>query len=213
MEFFEVIHTQRSIRRFKPDVVPEELLWEMLDAAIRGPSGSNSQPWRWIVVRDAAKRKEIAQAVSAWMATRQDRPALRPEGAQEPDASKRRTAQAAADFFADVSQAPVLVIPCLYQLTSPLGDAQHLLAGTSIYGAVQNMMLAARAQGLGTTLMTFQRGIEDTLRTLLRLPLDATPACVVPLGYPAEGQRFGPVTRKPVETVVYWDDWGRAKGR
>ena len=212
MEFFEVIHTQRSIRRFKPDAVPEELLWEMLDAAIRGPSGSNSQPWRWILVRDAKKRKAIADAVSGWMRARPEN-APRRLAAESPDPSLRRTAQAAADFFADVTQAPVLVIPCLYQVMSPLTDAQHLLAGTSIYGAVQNMMLAARAQGLGTTLMTFQRGIEDTLRPLLHLPPDAVPACVVPLGFPADGQRFGPVTRKPVESVVYWDDWGRARGR
>ena len=63
MDFFEVVHSQRSIRKFKPDDVPDDVLWQMLDAAIRAPSGSNTQPWIFVVVKDAAKRQAIAQAL------------------------------------------------------------------------------------------------------------------------------------------------------
>ena len=63
MDFFEVVHSQRSIRKFKPDDVPDDVLWQMLDAAIRAPSGSNTQPWIFVVVKDEAKRQAIAQAL------------------------------------------------------------------------------------------------------------------------------------------------------
>src|SRR3990172_2127950 len=66
MDFFEVVHTQRSIRSFKPDPVPDEAIWMMIDAAIRAPSGGNTQPWAWLVVRDGAKKKVIADGVRAF---------------------------------------------------------------------------------------------------------------------------------------------------
>ena len=207
MDFFEVVHSQRSIRRFKPDPVPEEALWNMLDAAIRGPSGNNSQPWIWLVARDQAKREAIARAVRERVGDR-----VRQLAEKEEDPSHRRTLLGAAGFFDDVAKAPVLIIPCLYGVTSPSDDPHTLLAGSSIYGAVQNLMLAARAQGLGTVLTTIQPGIDDILRQQFHLPDDAVPACIVPVGYP-DGQRFGPTNRRPVETVSYWDDWGAARSR
>jgi nitroreductase len=209
MDFFDVVHTQRSIRYFKPDPVPRDALVKMLDAAIRAPSGSNLQPWRWLVVQDEAKRTAIARAVQARFAGPGNLERMRQRAAQEQDPTARRMLQGAAHFFADVAKAPVLIIPCLYQVTSPTNDPRSLLAGSSIYGAVQNMMLAARAQGLGTVLTTFQAGIEGVLRREFGLPEDAVPVAVVPVGYPAEGQRFGPTTRKLVQEVAYWDGWGR----
>ena len=207
MDFFEVVHTQRSIRRFKPDPVPREAIWKIIDAAIRAPSGSNLQEWIWLVIQDQAKREIIAQAL---------REAYLPEGGlhelqrnarQLENPGRRRMMLNAAEFMSNVAAAPVLIIPCIFAITSPTTDARHLLAGSSIYGAVQNMMLAARAQGLGTVLTTFNTYIEETLRKEFHLPEDAVPVCVVPVGYP-DGQRFGPTTRKPPEEVTFWDDWG-----
>ena len=211
MDFFEVLHSQRSIRRFKPDPVPEEALWKMLDAAIRAPSGSNLQPWIWLIVQDRAKREAIADAVRGRFVV-EALEQMRQRAGSEQDPARQRLIRRAADFFANVAQAPVLIIPCLYKVTSPNSDTGSLLAGSSIYGAVQNLMLAARAQGLGTVLTTFQRGIEETLRRELHFPGDAVPVCVVPVGYP-DGQRFGPTNRRPVESVTNWDDWGVARAR
>jgi nitroreductase len=208
VEFFEVVHTQRSIRRFKPDAVPDDAIWQMLDAAIRAPSGSNTQPWAWLVVRDSGKRQAIAEAVRARMGD----PEQGRREAQAMDPARRRMRMASIAFREDVAAAPVLIIPCLVSPSSPTSDANSLFAGSSIYGAVQNMMLAARALGLGTVLTTFNIAIEDTIRKEFGLPDDAKPVAVIPVGYP-DGQDFGPTTRKPVDSVTFWDGWGNARPR
>lgn len=110
-------------------------------------------------------------------------------------------------------QAPVLIVPCLVNPTSPSSDIESIWAGSSIYGAVQNLMLAARALGLGTVLTTYNMRIGDTIPKGFGLPEDALPVAVIPVGYPAEGQRFGPVTRRPAEDVTYWDHWGATRNR
>ena len=203
MDFFEVVHTQRSIRQFKPDPVPDEVIWKILDAAIRAPSGSNTQPWSFLVVCDAARRQRIADAVRE----RMEDPVRRRAEAEQMDAVRRRMRLASIAFRENVASAPVLIIPCLVAPTSPTSDTKSLFAGSSIYGAVQNLMLAARALGVGSVLTTFNIAIEDVLRREFGLPDDALPVAVIPMGYP-DGQHFGPTTRKPVESVTFWDGWG-----
>lgn len=209
MDFFEVAHTQRSIRRFKPDPVPEALLWKILDTAIRAPSSGNSQPWIWLVVRDEGKRQAIAQEVRRRAEASGAIEQMRQRAAREQDPTNRRIWASAANFRADMAQAPVFIIPCLYTPGVPAANQRTLGGGSSIFGAVQNLMLAARAEGLGTTLTG---ATDDLLRAELHLPEGAVPACLIPLGYP-DGERFGPTTRKPIDTVTYWDDWGAAKKR
>jgi nitroreductase len=208
MDFFEVVHTQRSIRKFKPDQVPDELVWKMIDAAIRAPSGSNTQPWGWLIVRDEAKRLAIAEAVRAKMGD----PVKGREEAMQLDPVRRRMRLASIAFREDVAAAPTLVIPCLVGVTSPTTDVNSLLAGSSIYGAVQNMMLSARALGLGTVLTTFNTSIEERIRSEFGLPDNAKPVAVIPVGYP-DGENFGPTTRKQVESVTFWDGWGKTRAR
>jgi F420 biosynthesis protein FbiB-like protein len=208
MEFFEVVHTQRSIRKFKPDPVPDDAIWAMLDAAIRAPSGSNTQPWGFLVIQDAERREQIAAAVRAAAG---DQTARRAE-AEQMDPARRRMRLASIAFREDVASAPLLIVPCLVAPTSPTKDVDSLFAGSSIYAAVQNLMLAARALGLGTVLTTFNIAIEDTIRRDFGLPADAKPVAVIPVGYP-DGQSFGPTTRKPVDTVTFWDTWGAAHSR
>ena len=209
MDFFEVVHSQRSIRKYKPDDVPDEVLWQMLDAAIRAQSGSNTQPWIFVVVKDAAKREAIAQALRD--TGRPKEMASRLKDVQDDPVRVRSLGNAVA-LFEDIAAAPVLIIPCLYNVTSPNADINSLLAGSSIYGAVQNLMLAGRALGVGSVLTTFQQFITPTLARELGIPGDALATCVIPIGYP-QGQRFGPTTRKPAETVTYWDTWGTVKPR
>jgi F420 biosynthesis protein FbiB-like protein len=207
MDFFEVVHTQRAIRRFKPDPVPPELIHRMIDAAVRAPSGGNTQPWAFLVVSDAAKRQVIADAVREGLTDAEDR---RRE-AMTFDPTRRRMRLGSIAFRENVASAPVLIIPCLVNPSSPSADVNSLFAGSSIYGAVQNMMLAARALGLGTLMTTFNIAIEPVIRKEFGLPDDAKPVAVIPLGYPAEGERFGPTTRKPAESVTYWDGWGNTR--
>jgi F420 biosynthesis protein FbiB-like protein len=209
LEFFEVVHTQRSIRKFKAEPVPQEAIWKMIDAAIRAPSGSNTQPWSFLIVQHAAKKQVLAEAVRARFGDPEE--ALKEAAAME-DPARRRMRFASIAFRQDVALAPVLIIPCLVSPTSPTSDINSLFAGSSIYGAVQNMMLAARAQGLGTVLTTFNVALEDLIRKEFGLPDAAKPVAVIPVGYP-DGQRFGPTTRKPVESVTYWDGWGVTRQR
>ena len=212
MEFFEVIHTQRSIRRFKPDPVPDDLIWKMIDAAIRAPSGSNLQPWVWLVVRDQAKREAVARAVRERLEAEGRLQEMRRNAEQLEAASRRLSVRRAVELFENLAAAPVLIIPCLIGVTSPVSEARSLFAGSSIYGAVQNLMLAARALGVGTVLTTPNIYVEEMLVKEFHLPENAIPACIIPVGFP-DGQRFGPTTRKPAETVTYWDDWGAAADR
>ena len=209
MDFFEVVHTQRSIRKFKPDPVPDDVIWKMLDAAIRAPSGSNTQPWIFVVIKDEAKRQAVAKALRD--TGRVEEMEARFEQVKA-DPVRRRSLGGAVDMFRDIAKAPVLIIPCLYNVSSPTYDINNVLAGSSIYGAVQNMMLAARDLGVGTVLTTFQQFITPTLAKDIGIPDDALAAAVIPVGYP-DGQRFGPTTRKPVDTVTYWDTWGTTKQR
>ncbi len=212
MDFFDVIHTQRSIRSFKPDPVPDEAIWKMIDAAIRAPSGSNTQPWGWLVVRDEEKKRIFANAIRAGFEEGGRLQQMRENVAKIEDPTQRRMMERAINFFGNVDSAPVLIIPCLVNVTSPVSDMSGLFAGASIYGAVQNLMLAARAQGLGTVLTTFNIAHEDLLRREFGLPENVRPVAVVPVGYP-QGQRFGPTTRKPADTVTHWDAWGTIKNR
>ena len=210
MDFFDVVHTQRSVRRFKPDPIPEEMIWTMIDAAIRAPSGSNLQPWIWLVVQDQGKKEAIGHAIRDHFSEAGTTEAMRRSLGGDPSPTLRRMRLGAIWLRENIAAVPVLIIPCLVGVTSPVSDQRTLLAGSSIYGAVQNLMLAARAQGLGTVLTTFNSFMEDVLRRELNISQEAVPVCIVPVGYP-DGQRFGPTTRKPVDTVTYWDNWGTRK--
>jgi len=199
---FEIIRTTRSMRRLKPDPVPADLIRQILDAGVCAPSGGNMQRWRFLVVQDPA----IKQAVGDLYRRAWDEivaPRYR-EGAPAPGTSRERFDRmlAAAEYLAQhMHQAPVWIIPCLQ------GDAPGRTAGSSIYPAVQNMLLAARALGLGATLTTLYLNFEKEAETALGLPADWHSYAILPIGYPRG--RFGPVKRVALADVVFSDQWGR----
>ena len=199
---FEAIYTQRAIRRWKPDPVPPELITRVIEAATKAPSGSNQQPWRFVVVTDAARRAAISTALQTWLQSDSATREYFESGAKSDDPSVRKMLSGALSLAENLSQAPVFIFPCMYGGQR----SDRLLTGSSIYPAVQNLMLAARGLGLGTVLTTFQARIEDDVRRELALPEDARPVALIPLGYP--DANFGPTRRKPVETVLYWEQWG-----
>jgi nitroreductase len=205
----QALHSTPARRYLSADPVSDEIIWALLDAAVRGPSGGNRQSWAWIVVRDQGVKDQIA----AWYLEGWNRAyGFRREEilAADPsaDGMSHRAFLAADHLAAHLAEAPVWIIPVLRHAA---GSTNPRL-GSSIYGAVQNLSLAARAYGLGTTLTTLHSGHEDEVRQLLGLPDDALTMALIPLGYPSRG-RWAQPKRRPVEEVVHWDSWGSNRDR
>ena len=204
-DLWDALYTQRAIRYYKPDPVPAALISKVIEAATRAPSGSNLQPWGFIVVQDAAMRKRIADRLRDGFASNPAMKTYVESGRASGDKSVRLMMNGVSNVVEHLDSAPVFIIPCLHSVSSPA--PQGLLAGSSIYQAVQNLMLAARGLGLGTLMSTFHQGMLAELTEWLKLPAETTlPVALIPLGYPAAN--FGPVNRKPVEEVTHWETWG-----
>ena len=201
-DIWEVMYTQRAIRRWKADPVPEDLIWRVIEAGTKAPSGSNLQPWRFVIIQNQETRQAIAAQLSKGLQNERLRTMLE-EGTKSVDKTQRLMLTGARSLFENLAQAPVLIVPCLYQVTSPATEG--LLAGSSIYQAVQNIMLAARALGLGTVMTTFQGAVDPVLREQCKIPREATPVAIIPMGFP--DANFGPTSRKPVDEVTNWEQW------
>ncbi|MCL4242926.1 MAG: nitroreductase family protein [Dehalococcoidia bacterium] len=200
-DFFEVIGTQRAMRRLKPDPVPEEYIRKIIWAATRAPSGGNRQGWRWLVITDPENKKKIQgwyhEGWSKMTASGYGAGANLPEAER---LSNERVMKSATYLAEHMHEVPVLILAC--SLTGN-GD---ITSGSSIYPAVQNLMLAARALGLGTALTTVHRGWQKEIRELFGIPESVETAALIPLGWPKG--KFGSGFRKPVEDVTYWEKWG-----
>ena len=205
MEFFEVTGTQRAMRRLKPDAISDA---GSLDDPRNGDqSAERRQPAAVELHRRARRREEtsdrrlVPRGVGARVRRRDER-----GDARRPDAARARIGS--ADHLArHLAEAPVLIIAVIRKDQFAIGPT----LGASIYPAVQNLMLAARALGLGTTLTTLHKLHEDDVKQLLGIPDNVETMALIPLGVP-QG-RFGPPTRMPVEKVVYWDGWGTTHDR
>ena len=204
-DIFEAMRTQRAMRRLKPDPVPEEYLRKIVWAATRAPNGGNVQPWRFLVVQDAGKKRGLQRIYSEqWEKYLKgyDLDAPMPE-------ETRRSMKLSLDrgtYLSDhLHEAPAIIIACGYLLAVNTGIA----SGSSIYPAIQNLMLAARALGLGTVMTTLHRHNEGAVRELLGIPENAHTAALIPVGWPIG--RFGEGPRKPPEEVTYWDHWGQKR--
>jgi nitroreductase len=199
---FEIIATTRSMRRLKPDPVPAALIRKILEAGVSAPSGGNMQRWRFIVIRDP----KIKQTVGAYYKRTWDE-VVAPRyhaGEPAPGTSRerfQRLLDAAEYLAAHIHEAPVWIVPCLE------GATPTRTSGSSIYPAVQNILLAARALGLGATLTTLYLNFEKEVEAALGLPADWHSYALIPIGYPMG--RFGPVRRIALSDVVYEDRWGQ----
>jgi len=219
MDLFEAMYTARAIRRFKPDPVPDEVITKVLDAAIRAPSGSNEQSWEFIVVKDAEQRKKVGAVyrkggniLMALYANRTKPPHMSQETYDK--------LMASAMYLLDhMAEAPVLLLACLKQ-TPPAGPPPQFppdaaaglknmarMGGSSIYPAVQNIILACRAFGLGTVLTTIHMFYEDEVKAILGLPPEVQTYALMPIGYPRG--KFGPIKRRPVSEVAYLDNYNK----
>ena len=207
MGLFEVMYNCRAMRRLKPDAVPEELLVKLIDAASQAPSGSNTQMGRWIVIRDAAQKAKLAElnmkTFKAYTGPDGGRPASLSHTTDEKRARVLEAVTWQAEHFAET---PALIIACL-QLGGPVREsfAMGVGAGGSIWPGIQNLLLAARALGLGATPTTFALADRAAAKAVLGLPDDIEPFCVIPVGYPMG--KFGPVSRRPLGDILRWDRW------
>ncbi|WP_374684329.1 nitroreductase family protein [Streptomyces sp. ODS05-4] len=220
--------TMRAMRRLKPDPVPDELLDQLVQAAVWGPSGGNMQRFEYVVVTDRGVMAELAplwrRCVDAYLATTGK---YAPTGMDE-GAYRRMVAaiEYQRDHFADT---PALIVPC-YQFPPPrieeeglrasaaaLGaDAsekmvagqvrfQALAEGSCVYPGVQNLLLAARGLGLAANITIWHLMLEDEWKKALGIPADMNTFAAVPVGWPLGN--FGPVRRRPVSEVVHRDRW------
>jgi nitroreductase len=181
------------MRRLDPDrAVSDEDVLTVVEAATKAATGGNSQPVRWLVVRDADKRRRLGEIYrECWLPVRKMYESVE----QQPDT---RRVLSSADHLGDhMGEAPVIILPCS---KGPTGQAE-----SSVYPGVQNLFLAARALGLGTTLTTVHRLQEDDVRAVLDIPEDVNTWAMIPMGYPTG--RWGEAKRRPVREVTYWDSW------
>jgi nitroreductase len=202
MPLEEAMETQRSIRRLRADPVEDELVLRLIELALKAPTGGNAQGWEFVVVKDRQVKERLA---------RLNRQAFRLYGGIGRIAMRERPAMQRildavewqADHFAEI---PVVVVACLRGVRLPFPPVAATSYYGSIYPSVQNLLLAARAAGLGTGVITLPLWSTWLARRALGLTWKVTPCAVVPMGWPRG--RYGPTTRRPVGEVVHVDRYG-----
>jgi nitroreductase len=200
---FDIIQTTRAMRRLKPDPVPDELIAKILQAGVCAPNGGNIQRWRFLVVKDPAIKKAVQvyykRAFDEIIGPRYLGSAPPPGATKEGYVRQHGAVEHLTDHF---HEAPVWIVPCIED-----PNPQTRGSGASIYPAVQNMLLAARALGLGATLTNRHLHFEKETQAALGLPPNVHSYAIIPIGWP-EG-KFGPVKRGPIADFVFQDKWGQ----
>jgi nitroreductase len=205
-----VLSTSRAMRRLRPDPVPDALVRRLIGAANCAPSGRNLQRARWIVVRDAGQRRRIGELNRR--ASLDHATAERDAATDLPhhDREKRQRMWDAVLWQADhLHEAPVIVVACCIMDDAAQDPGRY---ASSIWPGVQNLLLAARASGLGAVPTTYALAFRDELEATLALPDHVRAQAVIPIGFPVG--RFGPVRRMAVDDVMMTDRWSdtRADG-
>jgi len=194
MPLGEALFTQRSMRKLRPDPIPDEDIRLLLEAAVKAPNGGNHQTARFLVVTDRQKIREFGELYrEAWWAKRKDDHGWSGPQDVPPGEKNYASAMGLADAMKDV--------PCVvFALTEPTGGA------TSVIPACQNLMLAAHALGIGSLPTTLHAVVMDRFRALFGIPKEMGFHFCIPLGYPAV--KYGPSRRKPIEETASWNRWG-----
>lgn len=212
IELYEAMRTLRAVRRLRPDPIPDKVLYRVLEAATWAPSGGNRQSWRIIVVKDPARKQRLGELykhitlpyTKAYMDSLGNGP--------EEERKKAERTMRASNYLAEhFGESPVLLVFCFnpegLAVTDAKLDRLSVVGGGSIYPAVENLLLACRAEGLGCVLTTLMCMSEPDVRQLLDIPQPWGTAAVVPIGYPVM-RGHGPISRRPVEELAFADTWG-----
>jgi nitroreductase len=220
VDVFEAIRTARMLRVLKPDPVPDALIERILEAATCAPSAGNAQAWSFIAVTDETQRRRLGDAYRRASVSVRDFYAAQGRPAHMSDAQFGRIVRSGIHLHEHMGEAPVIFLPCMLMIPRTLPDSipaetrarmhgsyAHV-AAASVYPAVQNVILACRALGLGTCLTTNHFLVEDEVRAIVGLPDDYRVYAMMPIGWPVG--RYGPVRRKPLPAVACRDRFGTA---
>jgi nitroreductase len=196
---FSTLYTSRALRRFAPDPIPEDIIFQLVDAAIRAPTGHNRQDWRFVIVTDPEpKRKMQEWSERAWKLAFTEYPTV--EAIDALPRTARLSIRGVYDLAHNLASVPLIVVVCGLK-------GIHSNPGGSHFPAAQNMLLAARALGLGGSIFNLPMVGGTELYELLGVPESNEIYCVVPIGYPTD--KPGPLSRKPVKKVAYWQRFGQ----
>ncbi|MFK7915714.1 MAG: nitroreductase family protein [Pseudomonadales bacterium] len=203
----EGMATTRAIRRYQDEPIPDHALRDILFSATRAPSGSNRQPFRFLVLTDSDKAQRAKALIGKaardlWSVKRANDQYDKGSGA-DTNSPKSRMARTMSHYVDNIESAPALILPCLVRYREPTPTE-----GASVYPAVQNLMLAARGLGYGGVITGFQGAVEADLKALLGIPEATLIACTITLGKPVGNH--GPVRRRPMTELVYGDTWEQA---
>jgi len=207
MDVFEALYTTRAMRRVKEDPIPDEIIKSMIDSAIRAPSGSNRQDWRFVAVTDQEVRTQLANIyretwdyyVKSFYNSSSDLGASNLKDKEQIE-SVRRISNSASWLAENYDKVPLLV----------LAFSRNDPTGSSIYPAIWSLMLAARSHGIGTCLTTVMSFKTEEVYEVLDIPADKGWAlnATITAGYPLG--KWGVAERKPVEEVTFLNKWGQS---
>jgi nitroreductase len=204
VDFFDVVTTTRAIRRYRPEPIPEDDLAQIFFAASRAPSGSNSQPFHFLVLRDGPRALEarslLGESFRSMWATKLAADGYDRGSGLDPSTPKGRMASSMQHFVDHIDEAPVIVLATVHHRHNA-----HFTEGASVYPACQNLLLAARALGYGGVITMWHQAVEKALAPLLEIPEQVSIAATIPLGRPLG--HHGPVRRRPLATLVSEDSW------
>ena len=209
---YEAMSTTRAVRRLRPDPIPDDVVRRVIEAANWAPTGGNAQPWRVIAVTDAVKRRRLQELyIGPWEEYAKGRRAHLAAAPADVRAQQERMIAAADHLARNFHLAPVILVFCfnpkLMAITDAKLDRPSVVGGGSVYPAVQNALLACRAEGLGCTLTTLLCFREPAVKELLGIPAEWGTCAFIPIGYPV-GRGHGPLRRRPVAKMAFHDTWG-----
>ena len=198
LNLLDAIYNQRAIRYFKDQEIPDEIIHKLIEIATKAPSGGNSQPWRFLVVKNQDIKNEIAGLyLKSWdLAYGSDSKGKRN--------LEQRVMTSASYLAENIATATVWVIACL----NHEGNDSHMGRGASIYPAVQNFLLGCMEFGLGSVITTLHKRYEKEVKQLLGIPENTETAALLPVGYLDGKANYGPTKRAPVNQIAYQDNWG-----
>ncbi|MDH5390862.1 MAG: nitroreductase family protein [Candidatus Bathyarchaeota archaeon] len=201
LNLLNVLRSRRSVKEYSPKEISNEVLFRILEAGRWAPSAHNAQPWRFIVIQDSATKRKLAKA----MASRWDR-----------DMSKKGIPKEKRESLIKTSverfeNAPIIIIACLTMKDMDeypddrRKKIEYVMAVQSVAAAIQNMLLAAYGEGLGSCWFCAPLFCQDVVRKLLKIPQHVDPQALITLGYPANEPP--PPPRKPLEEIVHQSHW------
>jgi nitroreductase len=210
---YEAMRTLRAVRRLRPDPIADDVLRRVLEAATWAPTGGNRQPWRVIVVKERMRKERLGALYAEEYAKFAAHYRANLAGADPAVRERTERMLGAGDYLsAHFGQSPVIAVFCFNPADLAITDSSlsrvSVVGGGSIYPAVENLLLACRAEGLGCVLTTLLCACEAEVAALLAIPSPWGTAAAIPIGYPIL-RGHGPITRRPVEEMAFLDSWGK----